>query len=1260
MTPKNTPGTPIPPPVEPDIHRILAETSIDWLLWVDPRGHPVYSSPACEKLTGYSSAELVENPHLLMEMVVDEDRERFRDHMRNVLTNKDAADELRLRIRTKQGKIRWIQHSCNGIYDTGGSCLGRRVTHRDIDQTVFQENLSAVLYGISELAAGDTDLAHIFPEIRSMLETLIPVPNLFIGLYDRDSDIVSFPYYADDYDGVTPRTRKATNGLTEYVLRTGEPLLADSDELKRLTESGEVRIVGSQPIDWLGLPLKNGSETFGVMALQSYDPTIRYSLRDLDVLTFVSRQISRIILAKQAEHRLRTAEEKFSKAFQSSPEAMVISYLETGEIIEVNRTFETLSGLTRDQVFGHSSFEFKLWRSTEDREIMVRALKEKGQARNIEFAFEDPRGRVSYGILSSDLIEIDGEQCALTMIRDVTRQKEAETKLRMKEDMLSRMLDMLPVGVWLTDEKGRIIRANPAAHRIWAGAYFIGPDQYNTYKGWTLPDHKPIIAQDWAGYRAINRGETTLDEEIEIEGFDGTHRIIRNSALPLRDERGKILGSIVVNQDISDFKRVQSELQANNDFLQTLLDAIPNPLFHKNAQGVYIGCNRTFETQTGMTRSTIVGHTDFDLFNREQAEYFTAMDRHLLDKPGVMEYETQIDLGNGVFRDAIISKATYSGSDGEIAGLIGVFIDITERKMSERAWQKSEENLRALLHSTLQGFILLDVDFRVITFNPMANRWVKYIGKRDLIEGELVEPLIPDSVMEPLTPLLKAALHDTPQLFTRKITIPDGRQFWFDFNVLPVHNAMGDITGVCMSITDNTELKNALQRVQHLSSALEQSSVMVFILDLNGKIDFVNHVVVARTGYTEKDLVGHSMNRFYFDEPGWMRGMLESVRTSGKDLHTETLAQPKHGEPFWISLSISPILDQTGVLTHFLVEEEDISERRLREDVLHQSESKYRELFDTAPYGIIVLDVVFAMLDLNRTAAGIIGYEKSECFGRHLTEWVVEKDLDLYNEMLDRMTNEGIAQSEIALNRKDGGLCWIEMTATQLLDETGSTSGALIHCLDISARRQIEVQLRHAQKMESIGQLAAGIAHEINTPTQFVSDNLRFLSESFGDLHKLIMGYHEAIEYVRENFESSEVIIAISDYEEQIDLDFILSDIPQAFTEANDGLQRISKIVKAMKEFSHPETDNKTPTDINHAIESTVTVARNEWKYVADLELKLGPNLPMTPCLPGEFNQVILNLVINAAHAIEEARERIGDREKGQIVISTRHRTTWP
>lgn len=185
---------------------------------------------------------------------------------------------------------------------------------------------------------------------------------------------------------------------------------------------------------------------------------------------------------------------------------------------------------------------------------------------------------------------------------------------------------------------------------------------------------------------------------------------------------------------------------------------------------------------------------------------------------------------------------------------------------------------------------------------------------------------------------------------------------------------------------------------------------------------------------------------------------------------------------------------------------------------------------------------------------------------------------------------------------------------------------------EMEERSEMEARLRMAQKLESIGQLAAGVAHEINTPCQYVSDNLNFVEDSWANLAPLFNACHAASQDAAEQLPSS----VITSLWRDADGDFLLSELASAISESKEGMKQIRDTVQALKEFSHPDSDAMLPADINHLIQNALMVSRNEYKYVANVELVLADPAPVAPCYSSLISQVLLNLIVNAAHAIEE------------------------
>jgi len=320
---------------------------------------------------------------------------------------------------------------------------------------------------------------------------------------------------------------------------------------------------------------------------------------------------------------------------------------------------------------------------------------------------------------------------------------------------------------------------------------------------------------------------------------------------------------------------------------------------------------------------------------------------------------------------------------------------------------------------------------------------------------------------------------------------------------------------------------------------------------------------------------------------------------------------------------------------------------------LQESEERTRVILETAADGIVAFDEHGTISTFNAAAGEIFGMEQSAAVGANVGDLIDANDQDAIRAWIATYgggeTDRALRRPrEIVGRRQDGETFPLQMTASRCVVSGMISFAAVLR--DLSEERALEARLLQAQKLESIGQLAAGIAHEINTPAQFVSDNLEFIEDSFSDLTPVF----ESVEAILDSKgqDSGEALLRLREFVEKADLDFLSKELPGAVAQSRDGIARVAEIVKAMKDFSHPGAEGFQSIDLNRAIESTVTVARNEWKYIAELEFDLDATLRHVPCRAGEFNQSVLNILVNAAHAIDARR---GDSsELGKIRVSTR------
>lgn len=357
----------------------------------------------------------------------------------------------------------------------------------------------------------------------------------------------------------------------------------------------------------------------------------------------------------------------------------------------------------------------------------------------------------------------------------------------------------------------------------------------------------------------------------------------------------------------------------------------------------------------------------------------------------------------------------------------------------------------------------------------------------------------------------------------------------------------------------------------------------------------------------------------------------------------------KSGEYKWVRYMAKPRrLDNDDVVWDCLLL--DISDRKEVEEKLRL----HSTALNSAANGIEIIGHQGKIVWVNPAFTQLTGYSFDEAIGQLPSILQPGKQDEAFFAQLWKTILSGkVWAGELVNRRKDGGLYTEEMTITPVLNEINEISHFISIKQDISGRKQLEAQLLQAQKLESIGQLAAGIAHEINTPAQYVGDNTHFLRESFEDLWKLVSGYERLLAAVRDEAVSPKLLTELDAVIQDVDFEYLKEEIPKAIEQSLSGINQISRIVGAMKEFSHPGGKEKELIDLNRMIENTITVARNEWKYVAEVITDLDPELPAVPGNGQVLGQVVLNVVVNAAHAIANVLSD-GSIERGTIKISTR------
>jgi len=406
-----------------------------------------------------------------------------------------------------------------------------------------------------------------------------------------------------------------------------------------------------------------------------------------------------------------------------------------------------------------------------------------------------------------------------------------------------------------------------------------------------------------------------------------------------------------------------------------------------------------------------------------------------------------------------------------------------------------------------------------------------------------------------------------------------------------------------------------------------------------------------RASFTD---IGNQMYVFPEDR----RRLLEEGLATGEMANRDVQMRCKDGSVFWAELNGRVVFDDQGQVDYFEGFLSDVSERHRFIEELAQSEKRFRSLVETMSQGLVQIDDQGVLIYCNDHFCELVEVSREDMLGEPLASLIHPDDTEVFGGLLSYGLDPtpGV-HLDIRFKRRDSHAFTI-VTPVRFLPQQEDERGFWLLVMDVTQRKLLEGQLLQTQKLEAIGQLAAGIAHEINTPTQYVLNNMWFIKESIEHLHDALVHHDEFFDRIAAEPALLGEVAALRTFDVDRQISFYLEELPTAISETLQGLERITAIVGSVKQFAHPGHEMQQDVNLNTLVESTVNLSRNEWKYVAQMTTDLDPELPVVSCQMQEIGQVLLNLVINAAHAIVDVGgEKTG--ATGNISISTRLQGEW-
>ena len=491
---------------------------------------------------------------------------------------------------------------------------------------------------------------------------------------------------------------------------------------------------------------------------------------------------------------------------------------------------------------------------------------------------------------------------------------------------------------------------------------------------------------------------------------------------------------------------------------------------------------------------------------------------------------------------------------------------------------------------------------------------------------------------------------------------PDEKR-WFSANFIRCDdNGKTRLITAHEIITERVIAQEELQaKAREYRLMFDEAGDGIILRDEHGNILNANHTVAEMFGYRLQELLTLNTQALLSSDDLAILPLEEVNRRckAGETLRIERNCQKKDGSHFWAQLTIRLISREQG---HFQVLIRDVNNKKRSEEELKRHAEILQTVFDNLPVMILLIDMKGKVVLTNRFLAKCLGWRTEEIRGAQEAFWGQLFSENLEKEAFLRLLSEASGRSvDFQTRTKSGRNIQTSWAFARLSDGAALGIGQ-----DITARkeaeealkqehqkiRQMEAELRLAQKLEAVGQLAAGIAHEINTPMQYIGDSIEFLQTAFSDLTPIISAYRSVLDTVSASDNLQKRALQLKKQEEDIDLPYLSKQIPRALERSKEGVERVATIVRAMREFAHPDQSEKELQDVNRILQNVLTVSRNEYKYVAEVETDFDESLLPVPCHTGELGQVFLNLVVNAAHAIGD--KVAGTEQKGRIRVSTR------
>jgi PAS domain S-box-containing protein len=759
---------------------------------------------------------------------------------------------------------------------------------------------------------------------------------------------------------------------------------------------------------------------------------------------------------KRAEEALRESEQRFRTLSDAAFEGIAIH--DKGKIVDANQTYAEMFGYQPSEIIGMHALDFA---APESRDLVWQAIL-SGREEPLEAIGLRKDGSTFVGEILGKAIPYQGRMVTMAAIRDITERKRAEEALRESEKRYRLIAENATDVIWTMDTNLRMTYVSPSIARL--RGYTVEEAMGQTVKEMLTPASLQVVKKAIAKERLIEQMEAkdparspTL--ELEQNRKDGSTVWTEIKVAFLRGEHGQVVGILGIGRDVTDRKRAEDALRESESKYRTLLGNLPQRIFFKDRDSVYISCNDNYARDLHIIPDEIAGKTDHDFYPQELAEKYRADDKRIM-KSGKTEdlEERYIQDGQEVFVQTV--KTPVRDGDGNVIGILGIFWDISERKRAEEALRESEEKYRRLVQDSIDGIAVVEGVQTTLVNRALLDTF-GYESEEEVVGHpftNLVSPEYRELMVE--RGYAREKGQDALARYEFKALRRDGSEFDADISVSRItHQGKVMRQGIIKDITERKRAEQALRTQRDkFEGVIASLADGLNVVSRDYRIHFQSKVLEDRFG----DLTGKLCYEAYMarETPCESCPMEKSIATGSTQTVEMTAADGREYE-----VTSTPFQDIDGE-TKAIEIARDITDRKRAEEAVRASEEKFRNIFQSASDGIIYLDTSGRILDVNDKAVELFGGPREELLGEHFAAVGVfhRRDLPTLLTSFAAVLAGEKASVEVRIKDRKGQERFLDCSGSSLNTDGQAPPVMVVIARDITERKRAEKALQKARE----------------------------------------------------------------------------------------------------------------------------------------------------------------------------------------------------